>query len=200
LRVAFVLVDRRGLDACTFGCETFGIFLVERRFSIAMFFFCFEALVSRAWRADAYVVSVAVSGRACGGFLGRSVGGVTLGRGTGCAILSCFLVMGATLGGRAGLCVISGVIVWAGTLGSGAGCTAGVAGVSFGDAWSVVVLPKISLSLWRFCRVTASSVGRRLSWSVAVSAAVSSCAAASMRASLDAIGILMSYAGNHRNV
>ena len=98
LHVVLVLVDQRGLDACTFGCETFGIFLVERRFSIAMNF-CFEALVSRAWRTEEYVVSVGVSGRVCGGFLGRSFGGVTLGRGTGCAILVCFLVMGATLGG-----------------------------------------------------------------------------------------------------
>ena len=146
------------------------------------------------------MVAVEVSGRTCGGFLGRSVGGVTLGGGTGRAILFCSLGLGATLGGGAGFCFAGGVIVGPVTLGSGAGCTAGVAVVFLGDVLSVVVLPKISLSFWRFCRVTVSSLGRRLSWSVAVSAAVSSCAAASMRASLDAIGILMSYAGNHRNV
>ena len=112
LRVFFVLVDRRFMVVCTaFGCETFGIFLVERRFSIAMIFFCFEALVRRAWRADAYVVALEVSGRTCGGFLGRSFGGVTLGKGTRCAIFSCVWVLGATLGGRAGFCFACGVIV-----------------------------------------------------------------------------------------
>ena len=140
MRVFFVLVDRHSLVVCTaFGGETFGIFLVERRFSIAMKFFCFEALVSRAWRADAYVVVVEVSGRTCGGFLGRSVGGVTLGRGTGCAIFSCVLVLGTTLGGGAGFCFACGVIVGAVTLGSGAGLKVGVAAGWLGDVWSVVV-------------------------------------------------------------
>ena len=59
---------------------------------------------------------------------------------------------------------------------------------------------KIALSFWRFWRVTVSSGGSRLSWSLAVSAAVSSCATVMIRVSLDAIDILMSYAGNHLRV
>ena len=79
LRVVFVLVDRRGFDACIFGCENFGIFLVERLFSMAMNFFCLDALVRSAWSADEYVVLAGITGVDCGGFLGRSAGRGTLG-------------------------------------------------------------------------------------------------------------------------
>ena len=209
MRCSLFLVDRRGDDARVVGCENFGIFLVERLFSIAMNFFCLAALVRRAWRADEYVVLAGSTGVACGGFRGRSVRWGTLGRGTGCEFLGCTVVigvtlggggMGVTLGGRAVFVVLGGVTVGAGTLGSGAVFVARGLGVAVCAALSVAVVPKISLSFWRFCRVTVSSVGRRLSWSVAVRAAVSSWAAARMRASLEAMGILMSYAGNHFKV
>ena len=133
---------------------------------------------------------------------GISYGVITLGRGTGCEIFFCvWAILVVTLGVRAAcncfFCVATG---WADTLRSGAGLTAEVSEGSVGGVQSVVVVLKMSLHFWRFWRVTVSSVGRKLSWSVAVSAAVSSCAATSMRASLEAIGILMSYARNHFNV
>ena len=59
------------------------------------------------------------------------------------------------------------------------------AGIVFGVRVAFVA-PKMSLNFWRFWRVTVSSVGSRLLWSVAVSAAASSCAAVMTRASLEA--------------
>ena len=146
MRFSFWLTD--AVVGVGFGCDNFGIFLVERRFSIAMIFFCFEDFVIRAWRAEAYVVAGFVMGRTCGDFLGRSFGGITLGRGTGCAIFFCgWASFGATLGGRAGcICFFCGVMGGAVTLGSCAGLLTGVSAVPLGGVWSVVVLPKILLS------------------------------------------------------